>query len=300
MKTIFVSIASYRDSDLRNTVNSLFDNAEFPERVHVGVFLQIDKSLDLDCFVLPRKNLTVKEIPASSARGAGFARHNCQTMMDGEDFFFQIDSHMRFAKGWDSKLIDMYSQCNNKSIISTYPLPFTLPDNLHKDGRIVISPSGFDNDGILLQASGIYSLEKDQALEQTPFISAGMLFGPASMVTDVPADPYIEFTGEEITTAIRLWTHGYNVYIPNQVIAYHNYEINTGRPRIWQDSKIHSAVYETSRDRVLYLCNVKKDVSLKHLIDIDKYGLGSERTFKSFEEYSHIDFVNRLYKGKKN
>lgn len=300
MKTIFVSIASYRDRDLQNTVNSLFENAEFPDRVFVGVFLQIDPMADTDCFLQKHPNVRVTMIHAKDARGAGYARYHCQGMMQNEDFFFQVDSHMRFAKNWDSVLVNMYNECGKeKSVISTYPLPFTLPDKLHSGGRIVINPQKFDVDGVLLQASGIHAFKENQALEQTAYISAGMLFGPRSMVKDVPADPYIEFTGEEITTAIRLWTHGYNVYIPNKVVAYHNYEVNTGRPRIWDDPAAHNRVHLKSRARVLHLCRTKLNPAADCLLEIDKYGLGSERSFESFEEFSKLDFKNRLYNGKK-
>ena len=39
---IFVSLASYRDYELRNTINDLFAKAKYKERVFVGVLNQID------------------------------------------------------------------------------------------------------------------------------------------------------------------------------------------------------------------------------------------------------------------
>lgn len=299
-KTIFVSIASYRDNDIQNTVDSLINNAEFPDRVYIGIFLQVDPITDTDCYVREHPNIRISTIHAKDAQGAGYARSHCQKLMNNEDFFFQVDSHMRFVKGWDSLLINMYSEVGNiKSVISTYPLPFTLPDKLHENGRVVINPYKFDIDGVLLQSSGIHAFKENQDLEQTAYISAGMLFGPGIMVKDVPADPYIEFTGEEITTAIRLWTHGYNVYIPNKVVAYHNYDVNTGRPRIWHDKVAHDKVHLKSRARVLHLCRTKSNFTDDCLFEIDKYSLGKVRTFESFEEFTKIDFKNGLYNNKK-
>lgn len=38
----------------------------------------------------------------------------------------------------------------------------------------------------------------------------------------------------------------------------------------------------------------KKDVSIESLVDIDLYGLGHSRSLESFEEFSRIDFKNRI------
>lgn len=55
----------------------------------------------------------------------------------------------------------------------------------------------------------------------SPFISAGMLFTLGHAVMEVPYDPYLYFTGEEITLGARLWTSGWEIYCPNEVISYH-------------------------------------------------------------------------------
>lgn len=299
MKTIFVSIAAYRDADVQNTINSLFENAAWPDRVYVGVFLQIDPNADSDCLVKSAPNVTVKTIHAKDAKGAGYARHMCQRMMDGEDYFLQVDSHMRFAKNWDSLLIQMHADTQRqKSVISTYPLPFTPPNTLNAPRHVIINPKKFDVDGVLLQSSGMYELKDDQELIRNPFISAGLLFGPSQFIKDVPADPHIMFTGEEITTGIRLWTHGYNVYVPNKVVAYHNYATNPARPRIWTSITDDSKLSLNSRQRVLYICRQKAFVTDDCLFNIDKYGLGMQRSFESYEEFAQLDFKNRLYKGK--
>ena len=48
-QTIFISIASYRDNQLPKTIQSLLDNAEYPERITIGVLHQIDYENDVDC-----------------------------------------------------------------------------------------------------------------------------------------------------------------------------------------------------------------------------------------------------------
>ena len=298
MKTIFVSIASYRDTDLQNTLDSLFANAAHPDRVFVGIFLQIADELDnTTCLVKPRPNVRIDTVDARAARGPGWARSKVQAMWKGEDFFFQVDSHMRFAKNWDELLCEMWAKCpGDKAVLSTYPLPFTPPNDLSADKYVTIKPKGFDVDGVFLQNSGMVPLTF-QGLARNYFISAGMLFGPSSMIKEVPVDPYIFFTGEEITTALRLWTHGYDIYVPNKAIAYHNYAPAPERPRIWQDPTITYQYKKSSRERVLWLCGVREAAPIGN--EIAKYSLGTTRTLKEYEELSGVDFTNQLYFGKK-
>jgi hypothetical protein len=300
VKSIFVSIASYRDADLQNTVDNLLFNAKNPEAIFVGICLQFDPELDRDCLVRIQPNISIVTINAKTAKGAGSARSDVQKLWRGEDFFFQIDSHMRFAKDWDQTLIEMIERCpSEKSVLSTYPLPFTPPGDFNPDRYVVIKPKAFDVDGVMLQNSGMFPFD-GQKLVKSPFISAGMLFGRAAVIKDVPYDPYIPFTGEEISLGLRLYTHGYDVYIPDQVIAYHNYNLAPERPRIWKDQESHNNMSAVGRARVLWLCGQKiSELPAATLIDMDKFGLGCKRSLAQFEFFSEIDFKNQRYKGEK-
>ena len=299
-KTIFVSIVSYRDADIQNTVNDLFSTADEPGRVFVGIYLQIDNNLDKDCLVLPRPNIRIETVDASISKGAGWARSKVQALWRGEDYFFQVDSHMRFAKGWDSVLCNMIKECpSDKPVISTYPLPFSLPRNLNQDRYVTIKPKIFDTDGVMLQNSGMVEFLPEQSLFQSAFISAGMLFSSASVISEVPYDEHIFFTGEEITMGIRLWTHGYDIFVPNKVVAYHNYEPSPERPRVWKDTTDQTIRSAQSRARVLWLCGQTDTLHRASATEIDKYGLGKLRSLEEYESFSKVDFKNRLYKGEK-
>ncbi|MEZ5416717.1 MAG: GlcNAc-transferase family protein [Vicinamibacterales bacterium] len=58
---------------------------------------------------------------------------------------------------------------------------------------------------------------------------------PGSFVTDVPYDPDLYFTGEEITLAVRAYTHGYDFFHPRQVIVWHEYTRNYREHKHWTD-----------------------------------------------------------------
>ena len=201
--TLFVSIASYRDPDCQNTVRDLFEKAAFPERIIIGICLQIVPDEDEDCFVSTERHqqLRLIEVHASESRGACWARSRVQELWRGEDYFFQVDSHMRFVPEWDEKLIAMLGKCSGeKPVISTYPLEFTPPDQFAPDRLVTIRPKGFDDDGVLAQNSTLSPLDKaPEHPAPSPFISAGMLFTLGRVIEEVPYDPYLYFIGEEIT-----------------------------------------------------------------------------------------------------
>lgn len=65
-------------------------------------------------------------IPWQEATGPCKARHLAQQLWSGEEFCLQIDSHMRFVPGWDTKLKQMLRRAEQKSafgkaVVSSYP-----------------------------------------------------------------------------------------------------------------------------------------------------------------------------------
>lgn len=301
LPTIFVSIASYRDPDCKNTVRDLFEKASFPERVVIGICLQIVPGEDNDCLVSTEysRRLRLIEVHASESLGACWARSRIQELWRGEDYFFQVDSHMRFVSGWDEKLISMLGKCaGKKPVLSTYPLEFTPPDKFAPDKLVKSRPKGFDEHGVLTQNSELSALDKaPKRPAPSPFISAGMLFTSGQVVKEVPYDPYLYFTGEEITMGARLWTSGWEVYCPNKVIAYHNYSTQTARPRHWVDQTDWGVLGQRSRRRIRHILGIETSSDCDELVEIEHYGLGSVHTLSEYEAFSGLDFKGHLYKG---
>ena len=67
----------------------------------------------------------------SEATGPCKGRRLAQALWAGEGFFLQLDSHMRFAPGWDASLRDWLQQaeaasCHGRAVLSTYPPPFEV------------------------------------------------------------------------------------------------------------------------------------------------------------------------------
>jgi len=112
---IFVSIVSFCDPETAYTVINLFERAERPDRIRVGIVWQA-KAEDVSVHMQPlegtRWRRYVREIRLDwrEATGPCRARHLAASLWAGEAHALQIDSHMRFAAGWDAALLDNLQQ----------------------------------------------------------------------------------------------------------------------------------------------------------------------------------------------
>ncbi|KAJ3065455.1 N-acetylglucosaminyltransferase, partial [Quaeritorhiza haematococci] len=113
--TIFVAIASYRDKDCKNTLSNLFDNAKNPERVYVGLCEQNDPNHPLESCGGTGPRVRQITMHSKDARGPTFARYLSSTLWQEEDYFLQLDSHVRMVKDWDEKLIQTVKQIQMKT-----------------------------------------------------------------------------------------------------------------------------------------------------------------------------------------
>ena len=57
-----------------------------------------------------------------NAKNAYYARHRIQQHYNGETYQMQLDSHHRFVKGWDTKVIEMLHKCDagEYSVLTVY------------------------------------------------------------------------------------------------------------------------------------------------------------------------------------
>lgn len=301
LPTIFVSVASYRDPDCQSTVCNLFEQAAHPERIFVGVCLQVVAEEDKDCLLDPPRSEQVRimQVDAAESRGACWARHRVQQLFRGEDYFFQIDSHMRFVAGWDEKCITMLAKCpSHKPVLSTYPLMFTPPDQLADAAIATMHVIGFDEAGIVGYGSSLSSLENAPPLP-TPSasIAAGQLFASGEIVEQVPYDPHLYFAGEEISLAVRLFTSGWDIFTPNDALAFHDYTAHPHRPRHWENQPDWYKLNDLSRRRLRHLFDVTLSNNPDDLIDINEFGLGKERSIHDYETFSGLDFKGRMFRG---
>lgn len=302
LPTIFVQIASYRDPECQWTVKDLFEKAEHPERVTVGICWQCDPEADKDCFVIPSprpKQTKVISVLPSEAEGVCWARAQVQTLFEDQDYVLMIDSHMRFIPGWDTKLIAELARCPSpKSFLSTYPPAYTPPNQLEPNPRPVVMRSKAFNEYGDIRFEGEYlgGTPPEEPLRGA-FLAAGLLFAPGRFVREVPYDPYTYFGHEEITLAARAFTHGWDVYSSPGTFVYHYYndpKKDEARPQHWKDRKDWTKFQKLSRQRYNYMLAGIAPEDKEALKEIERYGLGKARSLVEFEAFSGLDFKSKV------
>jgi hypothetical protein len=235
---IFVSIACYRDSECQWTLKDLYQKARQPLQVHVGVCWQVDRDEDRDCFLAEcdewQQNPRVRHhfMHYRDATGPCLARHVAQQLMPAEaEFYFQIDSHMRFVTHWDDVLrryFDLALRQSAEPVLTAYPIGYELPNQLPPDTSAwtALVPTEFSARDCMLRSAGRnVTSATGGAVHRGAVVAAGMLFCRASLVrrgvVAYDADLPQLFFGEEALLAARLFCAGADVYWPGAHVAYH-------------------------------------------------------------------------------
>ena len=296
--TIFVQITAFRDPEYQPTLHSLFNRAAHPENIRVGACLQYDSEADQHCFEkgLPAgAAIDEQYYEARDSGGMCWARQITQSMYGGEKFTIQIDSHMKFPPGWDVKLLEMWKRLRDpKAILSHY-----CPNYEPGQGRVRDTISGmgafrWKKGTLWFQHSPIYKItEAPKKPTVAAFISGHCLFGPGSMITEVPYDPLIERHGEESSMAVRFWTHGYNLYHPNEVVMWHRAQQK--RPMDNEVIPDYQDKVEIGALRARALLGDTTVTDPKALVDLDRFGLGTVRTLREYQEWSGVNFAEQTF-----
>lgn len=249
VRTIFVGIASFRDWHCRYTVESLFLRAKYPERIRVGVVDQLrpdeDQSCDVPivtCEERPRQALCkyrdqidVYEMQSQLAVGPTFARHVTNRLYRGEYYALQITSHTTFAKHWDVELIEQMEETgNDMAVISTYlnEAVGSVDDKTgisQKESRLVLCSAGYEGEGHKRRLRHDFDQQPDmlpgvQGMPQLqPYWSSSFSFSRGHFILTVPYDPYLPMAkreDEEISMALRAFSHGYDFYTPEKSVCF--------------------------------------------------------------------------------
>ncbi len=298
MAKIFVQIAAYRDPELPFTIADLFSKAKYSDEIRVGICNQGTPS-DWRHEILADDRVRQVKVPFHESMGTCWARSQVQKLYEGEEFTLQLDSHHRFVQDWDSILTESLQKIDCAKPLFTAYLP-------HYEGygeETVAAQSGpgkqvfskFDEDGIVhFLASGFEPGEGIFPVKAR-FTSGHFIFGPGKFVEEVPYDPVIYFTGEEITMAVRAYTHGYDLFHPTKAVAYHKYGRAADR-RHWDDhspaerpnAESHWADYQAkSVGRIHAVLENSPSVP-------GPFRLGTTRSLEDYERYAGIRFRRRL------
>jgi len=279
-KTVFVSIASYRDSQLTDTIDSLFANQSGKNTIIVGACMQ-DTEENYNSFKYKdHPNVRTYFIPYQDAKGVGFARNLIQQQLfDNEDYFLQIDSHSRACKNWDQILIDQIKDCpSDKAILSTYPNAFDVLDNEQKyfqyDTCPYLKVHQIDESG-KVHACSAGIVEKGAPMLGF-WIAAGFLFTKGRWCREVVYSKELYFAGEEDHISVMSYANGWDVYVPDTSTIWHDYTDNRiqsptkYRPLHWEDHPGVSANLELLKDLYKDAYGTKTVRSAEQFLEIAK------------------------------
>jgi hypothetical protein len=206
-----------------------------------------------------------------------------------------IDSHLIFVPKWDEKLIDQWEQTENENaIITVYPKATDHWFNRDADDKVQLMCQARieteDPDSMIQYGTIIWLDRKDvpkpRLMSQ---LAGGFNFGNCKQAKEVRNDPYTPylFHGEEYSRAARLWTSGYDFYTPNEDVVYHWYET---RKVVWErDWGKRWAIQQLSKRRIRHSLGLPVTAEDFDRTDIDKFKLGTKRTFEQWKEFSGID-----------
>eukprot|EP00592_Proboscia_alata_P016131 CAMPEP_0194398182 /NCGR_PEP_ID=MMETSP0174-20130528/125962_1 /TAXON_ID=216777 /ORGANISM="Proboscia alata, Strain PI-D3" /LENGTH=422 /DNA_ID=CAMNT_0039194451 /DNA_START=762 /DNA_END=2027 /DNA_ORIENTATION=- len=135
-ETIFVGVVNYRNIHCPYTIESIFQQAKYPERIRVGVVDQFDPQSDSytcgdaasPCRDNPNQALCrysdqidVYEMEALYAVGDVFARHIIHRLYRGEYYFMLLDVKSHLSSHWDVDIISQFDSLDNEmAVLSSF------------------------------------------------------------------------------------------------------------------------------------------------------------------------------------
>jgi len=290
--TIFVSVASYRDSECSKTIHELFSKSKHPERIFIGVCEQNSDDPAETCSGKHDsrfdKQIRTIRVPHTEAKGPCVARYACSTLFGSEDYYMQIDSHTVMVDSWDEKALVEIGACPtpDRSILSMYPNDISTYDINTTDVPVMCRAKMNDKKLPIFEAAMKPPTFVGDAPRPNAFIAAGFFFAPRDFVKLVPYDPNLKqlFQGEEILLSARAWTNGFDIFTPRVNICLHHY-LREEKPKFWNDQKgtSYEAEKSTSESRA------RRILGIEAPLISDQYGLGRARSIDEYWAFAGID-----------
>ena len=303
-RTIHVLISAYRDKLCGRTLFELFHYAAKPELVSVGVVEQYREG-DVRCLerycelmkdagkaCLHQERIRLKVMAAGTADGPMHARSFSGELLRDEEFCLQVDAHTTAVNNWDLRLVAEWEKTENEfGVLSTYMQRTEdmknrdIGSNINNWFEVPIMCNTERGSHGMARNSQAYAAHLLTKPLRSCFWGAGLSFGKCHMEKRVPHDPFTQgvFDGEEFTRAIRLWTHGYDVYAPSRSLLFHDYTVAQSDPKKWHNEKSPEKAYSRLRGFLGLPDSTPEDMGV--------YGYGKARTKEAFEEMCGLNLA---------
>ena len=305
METILVHLPAYREPELIPTIKSALENATHPDRIHFGICRQYNPEDGFDDLKEFANDDRVKvwNMLYTEAKGLPYARAIInEKLLTDEDFVCQLDSHHRFAEGWDVTLIGWYHDLQDEGhdplICGYLPYydPYNDPGSRVQEPWLSEAASFYPFGTIFIRPCAIPNWQKLEKPFPARFLSGHFAFGPNKWAKEVKHDPNIFFSGEELNLTVRSYTHGYDLFHPHRPVIWHaTMRVERDGMLVWDDQSKRGdssfwTTQDTARSRIRQLLGVEDNGH-----DLGDYGLGTVRTVRNYEKYAGIHFKKKSF-----
>jgi hypothetical protein len=289
---------------LAHTVLHAFAMATHPERIRFGIVDQCDPASVWPKLTGAVANaVTYCAVNATAARGVCWARNIAQSFWEGEDIYVQLDAHMAFDKGWDEWVEwSLFAQMARRGevVLSGYPRSFTMehgspvveswPAHSAVHHAPHLDASFADGKGMSLNYEGRLITEQHAPLRGY-HVSAAAIIAPGRFAEAFPCDPSLYFHGEEQSLALRLFTHGWDIWHPVGLPFAHLYNAGGTRPLHWDEDM------DAERDTRWWQRDARSYARQRALCETPgscgAYGLGTARSLAEYAAASGVDYIAR-------
>jgi hypothetical protein len=289
--SIFIQISAYRDQELFKTIQNAIDQSSGQYKLVFGVHEVVSPE---DSVLEPDFEAEVRILTSIAPENLGVnaGRHLANSLYDGEDYYYQIDSHMRFVQNWDAKAIaDIKHYQRNgiaKPLLTMYPGNYWYKDgveefdviNYFMPTKVVFSekPEQFESTLIASQLATTTTVD----CAYTFSVSAANIFTLGEFA-NLPRDTRIMFWGEELLTAATAFCYGFDLVVPTNHLVWHLYYVDQNaeqarRTHAWQD-------YPDEWQALVKASEGALEESL--------FGLRGERSLDDFGRFAGLNFNTR-------
>lgn len=305
-KTFFISIASQDDEELSYTVKYIFENADRPEHVTVGIGLTAMKRKSLKAVKqLAKKynvvyNFTKQRKNDLDVLGIGKGRLSAAKLHTDQDFMIQIDCHSFFDKSWDTTLLGLYSKAKKvvgvkELVLTGIPPAYRYCCKQHKDPIkygaktrypyyetqkffVNVIPKWTETDIIEDRQENFLPVSK---------VSPAFIMGPKSFAKNPGIHKSATFYDEDLTQSVNLFDRNFSFVFPNvedlPVRHLDSDGIVKGHNRFfildYLDDKHNDLLHENMKKK--YLSFAKN--------------LNNKEAIQKYEKYARIDLVKGCF-----
>mmetsp|Transcript_100032 Transcript_100032/g.260866 ORF Transcript_100032/g.260866 Transcript_100032/m.260866 type:complete len:484 (-) Transcript_100032:89-1540(-) len=213
-----------------------------------------------------------------------------------EAMCLSTDSHMGFWMDWDRVLIQEWLTTRNEfAVLSVYPTQLSLMNENPNTTRMHADFCGYEHEVSGMERGmprGIAGAPKMRIPGAKPHLSmnwaAGFSFHRCHAEVAAPADLHLKwmFSGEEANRAVRLWTHGYDLYVPTLDPVTHDYSHASQGFWTYQGGSYEREQSQGRLSELMSLNNRPRPVEPIR----EPYTLGTQRSMEDFVRWTRQDF----------